>query len=465
MTLVIDRPLRWVCYGFSVVVIGYGLGLGRLAGRYDFLNSYPFLTADGFDWYYEGLVLSERILGHCTPPLWVLRDPVFVVVCALDAALRANGLVVITAQTFAFFLTGAVLIQAARFYAAGFAFAAAIVTIMLLQPLNYVRLFVLADPLAVAFLTISSYAMLHYLRTPSLATLTVSGVFGLLGGMTQTYGAIPFLIGTAVCGVANARSSNRKSGFLGATVALVAFAACLATFKVAWRTAISHELEPTTFGFLNVSFGMARFYAHVWSLVYIPLLPLGVSALCSWFWTGRRFAREVLFLGITCIAFAVLSFFYQFGEARFTFIYQPIVLMLLIALASPDTQAAAPRLRRQWDLPSAASVCSAVCVAMSLAVAPLTYYGEPRIVRPRSSLAVQLWFTRPVDRFGLDSLGSPGNYGNARLVDVGPYAMLRPYPTQTLSSYLALRRAQQERLTGPASGGVNQSGGLVACAE
>jgi hypothetical protein len=460
-----DRPLRWVWYSFSVVVIGYGLALGRLAGRYDFLNSYPFLTADGFDWYYEGLVLYERILGHCTPPLWLLRNPVFVLVCTLDATLRANGLIVITAQTFAFFLTGAVLLHAARFYAAGFVLAAAIVTIMLLQPLNYVRLFVLADPLAVAFLTISGYVMLHYLRTPSVTTLTASGVFGLLGGLTQTYGAIPFLIGTAVGAAANARSANRRSGFLAPAVALVAFAACLATFNLAWRTAISHESEPIPFGFLKASFGMAPFYAHVWSFVYIPLLPLGVSALRSWFWTGRRFAREVLFLGITIIAFAVLSFFYQFGEARFTFIYQPIVLMLFMALASPDAQAAAPRPRRQWDLPSAASVCSAVSVAVSLAVAPLTYYGEPRLVRPRSSLAVQLWFARPVDRFGLDSFTSSGNYANARLVDVGPYAMLRPYPQQILSSYLALRRAQQERLTGGAPGGVDRSGGLMACKE
>jgi hypothetical protein len=197
-----DRFRRYCLYGFCVGVLAYGVLLGRLAAGNDFLNSYTFVPADGFDWFYEGAVLSDRFRGYCTPVLWILRDPVFVLICALDELLRARGLVVIFAHTLSFLATGAILLQAARFYDAPWAVVAAVTLIMLVQPLNYVRLFVLADPLAVGLLTASAYAMLRHLRTPSGVTLTVSAVFALLGGLTQTYAAIPFIVGVAVDGIA-----------------------------------------------------------------------------------------------------------------------------------------------------------------------------------------------------------------------------------------------------------------------
>jgi hypothetical protein len=75
------------------------------------VNSYPFIRADA--------VLDQRLRGQCAPVLWFLRDPAFILVCAL----------------------------------------ASVTAIVLLQPLNDVRLFVLADPLAVGLLTVSTYAM------------------------------------------------------------------------------------------------------------------------------------------------------------------------------------------------------------------------------------------------------------------------------------------------------------------
>lgn len=189
-----DRNLRYCFCGFSLGVVAYGLVLSRLAGGNDFLNSYPFVRADGFDWFHQGSVLYERLLGHCAPVLWFLRDPGFVLVCALDEALRAKGFVVILAHTLSFFATGVVLLKAAQFYRLPLVLVASVTLITLVQPLNYVRLFVLADPLAVGFLTVSTYAMLHHLRTRSHAALTLSGVVALLGGMTQTYAAIPFIV-------------------------------------------------------------------------------------------------------------------------------------------------------------------------------------------------------------------------------------------------------------------------------
>src|SRR4030095_13559799 len=314
-------------------------------GGNDFLNSYPFVEVDGFDWFYEGAALADRFRGYCAPVFWILRDPAFVLICALDEVLRAQGLVVIFSHTLSFLATGVILLQAGRLDCVPLTVIAAVTLITLVQPLNYVRLFVLPDPLAVAFLTASAYAMLRHLRTRSVATLTVSAIFALLGGVTQTYAAIPFIVGLAVGGIAGARS---RKVLLALRVAFVAFAACLVALKLAWRAAIPHDALPPTFSFLQPSFQMARFYAIVWSLAYVPLLPLGGTVLISWLRGGRRFSAEVLFLGTTVFTFAFLSFFYAWAEARFTFIYQPIVFLLLIALSSRDASDVVPTQARPW---------------------------------------------------------------------------------------------------------------------
>jgi hypothetical protein len=437
--LVSGRHFRYCVIALLLGVVGYGLVLSRLAGGEDFVNSYPFIRADGFDWLYQGYVLYERLRGQCAPVLWFLRDPGFILVCALDAALQAAGLVVILAHTLSFAATGLALLKAARLYVLPLIVVASVTAIFLLQPLNYVRLYVLADPLAVGLLTVSTYAMLHHLRTHSIKALTLSAVLALLGGMTQTYAAIPFIVGTAVSGVANARS---RHSLLSLGVVFVGFAACLLVLKVAWRAAMPHEELPIPFGSLQLSFDMVPFYARVWSLAYVPLLPFAGTALLVWWRSGRRFHSEVLFLGVTVVLFAGLSVFYQWAEARFTFIYQPLVLLLLMALVSPAAVATA-RTRRRWNLAAAGAVCSAVLVAGSVAVTPLTYYGPPTLTwRPRSSWILEAWFSRPVDRFELARSSAANVYSQATMPDFDPY------PGKIVAGYLALRRRQQDRVLG-----------------
>jgi len=185
---------------------------------------------------------------------------------------------------------------------------------------------------------------------------------------------------------------------------------------------------------------MTRFYATVWSLVYAPLLPLSGTALLSWFRGGRRFSAEVLFLGTTVCVFAFLSFFYAWAEARFTFIYQPIVFLLLLAFSSRDASAKVPTPARPWRFADAAALCSAVLVAGSVAITPLAYYGAPTLGwRPRNSWLLETWFARPVNRFELDPVQSGSMYSHATLPAFGPYAR------RIVSSYLALRTRQEAR--------------------
>jgi len=431
---------RYSYYGLVLGVLGYGSLLTRLASGHDFLNSYPFVGADGFDWLYEGLFVYERLRGYCAPHLWLLRDPGFVLVCALDMALRAHGLVVIFTHTLSFLVTGLVLLRAATWYSVPPVVAAAVTSMTLLHPLNYVRLFILADPMAVAFLTLSTYAMLRHLRTLSIPALALSGVFALIGGLTQIYAAIPFIIGIVVSGAAHTYAKRHVSQIC---VTFVAFGALLIALQLAWRAAVPHEVLPKRFGFLEPSLGMTGFYATVWTVAYVPLLPAAAAALWSWFRSGRAFHTEAFFLGATAVTYAILTFFYQWAEVRFTFIYQPIVLLLLIVLCARGAPTLSMKKPRQWHLVNAGAVCSAVLVAVSVALMPLAYYGTPRITAsPRSSWLVDAWRVRPVDRFGLGASPSATMYSQATMPAFGPYA------ARIVRSYLTLRTRQEDRRSG-----------------
>ncbi|MCX7124323.1 MAG: hypothetical protein NTU49_00935 [Gammaproteobacteria bacterium] len=69
----------------------------------DFLNSYAFISQDGYDYLLEGLALKQLLTGLNDAPWPMLRNPGYVLALFADAALNANGKVVIGVQGIAIF--------------------------------------------------------------------------------------------------------------------------------------------------------------------------------------------------------------------------------------------------------------------------------------------------------------------------------------------------------------------------
>ena len=97
-----------------------------------------------------------------------------------------------------------------------------------------------------------------------------------------------------------------------------------------WRAAIPHGITPKNFDILRFSTGMTGYYFHVWTLVWVPLIP-GFIGLA--FQSNRnRLLRDDVWLSACAVVMtmAMLSYFYQWGDARFTFIYWPYIVLLLL---------------------------------------------------------------------------------------------------------------------------------------
>lgn len=415
------RNRKWLWLILGTVTLAYGLLLVRLTGGNDFFNSYPFITDDGFDWLYQGLSLSARLAGQAVPPLPVLRDPGFVLVTALDTVLRTKGLLVLLTLAASLFAANAFLLLILERCAVSRAVSLALLVITLASPLFYFRLFVLSDPLAVALMCGSAWAMVLYLLSNGRRHLVLSAAFAITGALTQTYAAIPFLCGAAIATFARRKQRGEWKWPL---VALLVSAVLIGFLKMAWKTALPHESQPKTFGLLQPSLDMWNFYLDLWTLTFAPLAPVLLVAVLRWRLQGSPRASAVLFLASVVAVFAGLTFVYQWREARFTFIYYPLVPMLLGVLSGPGNG------RLKLSL-TAASLASAVLVLtlgwVWLPANPWEPKLETLAFAPERSWAVLALHAKPVDRM---SLAAP----QARISDD-----LSPYAKRIHREYLLLK--------------------------
>ncbi len=326
----------WVVVVIVCVAIAHFFAMVRLIDG-DFLNSYPYVTSDGFDYLYEGHALAARLAGLEIPPLLVLRNPGFVLVTTLDAALGAGGLVVAAVMAGAVLVAHLAMLAVGRALGASTAQVGVFVVASLTSTMGYYRAYVLADALAVALMLSSIWALVRYRqRDHSVRALVWASLAALLGALTQTYAAIPFLVGTGVFALEGLLREHRLRFEL--VWAVCALAALVAVVQWAWQTAIPHQQTPPNWAYLAFSFKMIGFYAKVWGYVFLPLIPLSIIAVMLV--GGKRVlaSPSCWFLGMTVLGFMLITFFYQWPDSRFTAVYEPIAFLTVLALVGIGTR-------------------------------------------------------------------------------------------------------------------------------
>ncbi|HEY0781873.1 MAG TPA: hypothetical protein VGE98_05410, partial [Thermoanaerobaculia bacterium] len=96
---------RWavgVALALVLAVGFYRFAVQRVAG--DVLASYPIVLLDGFDWLLEGHAVAALLGGDGRIDLPLLRNPVYVLVIAADAAAGGGGRVLFAVHAAALFL-------------------------------------------------------------------------------------------------------------------------------------------------------------------------------------------------------------------------------------------------------------------------------------------------------------------------------------------------------------------------
>ena len=364
------------------------------------INNYPYISPDGFDWLTEGFWLTQTVLGKNVSDvtLPIARPPVFVFITFLDALLGQNAYVISLAFGASFLGTG---YFAVKSIGSGldpllllvFLFA------LLFSPVNFVRKWLLSDSVCVFISLVSVYYLFVFYRNSfnSLSQMIILSFGIAVCGATQTYGLVAPLISIGVLSILAIK--GRDFILLGRLFGIF-FSSLLIflLFSLLWYGFIPHVSTPVTFGLLDIySFAMAKFYFHLWIYYFFPFMPLMIIAL----WVDRKLFFEdpfLISLWLSVIAFFVLTFFYQWPESRFTFIYWHLFVIALF-----KTYLYVDNRKHQFYKAFFLGFASGLIIFQGLFLSVNEW--QPSLheisVRPNASWFVNFLHASPIDRFHL----------------------------------------------------------------
>ena len=300
-----------------------------LSGGGDILNRYPYISPDGFDWYLEGVYLIKLVGGISMPELPVLRPPVFVLVTALDYVFGRQGLILALVSgltIFGVYYFSLKIINMANSLNRGSSWCAIPIAISAcVYPLNFIRPFILADSLAVTLALASVYSFLRYQANPiQSGALISSALLATASGLTQAYALLPFLMACSIAILLNFSGRNKKIIEYVLAIAFTVMAYVLVTYI--WRFSIPHKTTPEQFTLLKLTSDMSSFYVKTWSFYFFPIILFLIFSRAHSIILNFKNCCHILFLSLASV-FALLIFFYQWPEARFTYYLWPWVII------------------------------------------------------------------------------------------------------------------------------------------
>jgi hypothetical protein len=398
----------------AFLVAFYGTAVRKVRG--DVLNSYPFVTLDGYDWLLEGNAIAALLSGNRHINLPVLRNPVYVLCIAADAALGATGRLLLAIHAAAFFIEILLLFAICELLRTDPRVQLAMPALLGFHALGSFRFAIFPEDVAVVFLLGSVLSLLLWRRSGRRGWLLVTGAAVVCGALTQEYAAMPLVAAALLYGGRAWRHRMRPPLDLFATCAASGLA--YLTLSRVWSTAVPHTAARNVWiPFLHTTFPLAlvlKFDGLLWLHVFWPLAGvLAVAAALASRGNGLRREATAL-LATTIAALMLLILAYRWPDARYTYALIPLILLFCCAAWTRDAvlsrESPWPRLALLRWL-SAPALAAVVWSAQGLGLIPPLGRFRVEGVQPlhrADSSRVSGWPTLPevtgflpVDRFGL----------------------------------------------------------------
>lgn len=323
----------------------------------DLMNSYPFISNDGFDYIVEGhylktlltefsVDLGEFINAQGLFPrepgqLHVLRNPGFVIVMAIDALLGGTGFSFLAINAGFVFLTIYFLLKTLEHMGVSASGLVAAVLIAFLSPLGDTRSMVLSDVMTTALLQGSVYYFARGYATGDVRMIPRGSIYGLAAVVTQTYGLIPLLCYGLVDLISSLFKRLRSKDpwkFFGWMIEKIADQrwplAAIVSFifiTILWRQ-IPHLSLPPWLSNINFSAAMIPFYLNLYGFVFLPLAPAVVFGVFLSVRHGQRWGRLIVYTLTITVTFVSLLIFYHVPDSRFTYAFFLTAVITIFAL-------------------------------------------------------------------------------------------------------------------------------------
>ena len=308
---------------------------------------------DSYDWYVEGIYLAQILSSDPLPNLFVLRPPVFVLICALDYILGGSGYVLGIVLGFCIFGTYALCLamleevnkassnngvvsdslpvirgQVKRQIECWSAPVMAITLTM--APINFFTPFVYADRLAF-FLSLLSIYLLICWHEKKVSGVPIWAIFtATIAGLTQIYAAIPFVVAIFFIGLIRLQRTRIFKAILAPALSIAIIGCLIVGVSFVWRFFIPHSITPTNFALISFDLEMLRFYKHTWGFYILPiglvLILLGKPSLALF---RSSYILQIAF--VISASLMGLLMLYHWEEARFTYYFFPWLMIFSCA--------------------------------------------------------------------------------------------------------------------------------------
>ena len=320
-----------------IISISFGIKFYYLSNG-NVLNFYPLISPDGFDWYTEGAYLYNHILHESLLPLNVLRPPFFVILTSLDYMLGERGLILALSYSLSFVVTYFSIIwiienkNKNKNKNKNAWYLIAVLIAVTFHPINFHKAYLLADSIGVSLSLLSIVFFISFQNYKNYKYFFSAFIFALMGGLTQTYAAIPFIIFVSIYILYNLLTIKKDIFF--PTLYLLIFIATYLIIIISWRDFIPHSVTPKNFTLLKFNLNMTTFYLNVWLYYFAPFILFVVLAKNQITFI-KKIDRVNLSLFFIILSVALLCFFYQWTDARFSYILWPWAIIFFFKTVKP----------------------------------------------------------------------------------------------------------------------------------
>jgi hypothetical protein len=293
----------------------------------DILGSYSAITVDGFDFILTGRAIASGVIVD----LPVLRNPLFTLISAIDYLIGGIGIAFAFTIGLSLILQYVAISKLMKFYGLSKSISTSILVIFFFNPIHFLDLYILSDSFSLSIMMFGIATLIIKKNNTSEITGVLLIIISALGQFYTLFGLLFFFINNRIQGMTllNYMKQFLKNKNIYLTAILLAFYLLI---RKSWTTLIDHQSVPNNFSLLEVSFKMFNFYLNTWIVLFIPFIIVILGVTFTQSQTLVYFIKTKFFDSgfIISLFLAILLFFYQWKESRFSYLLVIFIIINLI---------------------------------------------------------------------------------------------------------------------------------------
>ena len=297
-------------------------------GRKDLISAYSAITVDGFDFIIAGRALADGFVGRIVS----LRNPAYTFISYLDAITGKVGIIFGITISLSLLIQIYSMIKIMKFFNLQVVLQNLILLSFFFHWIHYINIYILSDLFSLSLMLLGLYFLITGINQNIFTKNESIGIFIIsISALGQFYTLLS--LGILIIKLTN--QNIQKSIRLKILLILALNISIVIGIRLCWNLLVPHKSVPLNIELLKLNFNMLNFYSNTWIVMFLPLLIsviiLIISNLNFNFKSYlHNYIKESLFFLVNVVVIAIITFFYQWPESRFSYLLFIFTFILVI---------------------------------------------------------------------------------------------------------------------------------------